>query len=78
MEMLRTLTLRVELFAGTDVRDAAIDLCELANRIGVLCEAEFNGVTLWARAGDDPGLLVEDFHKQMSLPEQRFRIARAR
>lgn len=48
MDMLRTLTLKVELFVGTNIRDAACDLCELSNCIGVMIEADFNSVKLWA------------------------------
>lgn len=65
MELLNTLTLKVELFAGTDVRDAACDLCTLANRVGVLVEADFNGVKLWARPDDNPLKLVDAYHKQL-------------
>lgn len=65
MELLKTLTLKLELFVGTDVRDAASDLCQLAGRVGVLCEADFNGVKLWARPGDNPLRLVDSYHEQM-------------
>ena len=65
MELLKTLTLKLELFAGTDVRDAASDLCQLADRIGVLCEADFNGVKLWARPGDNPLRLADAYHTQL-------------
>lgn len=78
MELLKTITLRLELFAGTDVRDAASDLCQLADRIGVLCEADFNGVKLWARPGDNPLRLVDDFHKQIQRPAAHIKIAQAR
>ena len=65
MELLKTLMLKVERFVGTDVRDAAIDLCQLADRVGVLCEADFNGVKLWARPGDNPLRLAESYHEQL-------------
>lgn len=55
-------TLKVELMAGTDIRDACCDLCELANRVGCLVEAEFNGVSLWAYEGDNPLKLVDAYH----------------
>ena len=77
MELLRTLTLKLELFAGTDVRDAASDLCQLADRIGVLCEADFNGVKLWARPGDNPLRLVESYHEALKKPTPH-KIAQAR
>ena len=65
MEFLRSLTLKVELFGGTDVRDAACDMCTLANRTGTLIEADFNGVKLWARPDDNPLKLVDAYHKQL-------------
>jgi len=77
MELLKTLTLKIELFAGTDVRNAACDLCELSNRIGVLVEANFNGVKLWARPGDNPLKLVDAFHQQLQSKFSH-KIAQAR
>lgn len=65
MEFLRTFTLKVELFAGTEIRDVASELCQLADRIGVMCEAQFNSVKLWARPGDYPPLLVEAYEEQL-------------
>ena len=77
MELLRSLTLKVELFAGTDVRDAACDLCVLANRTGTLVEADFNGVKLWARPDDNPLKLAEAYHKQLQN-KYTHKIAQAR
>lgn len=65
MEFLKTFTLRLELFAGADIRDAASEMCQLADRIGVMCEAQFNGVKLWARPGDNPLRLVEVYDEQL-------------
>ena len=61
----RTLVLKVELFAGSDIREAACDLCELSNRVGVMTEANFNSVKLWARPGDNPLKLVEAYDKEI-------------
>lgn len=77
MNMLRTLTLKVELFAGTDIRDAACDMCELSDRIGVMVEANFNSVKLWARPGDNPLKLVEAYHKALKRGHSH-KIAQAR
>jgi hypothetical protein len=77
MEMLRSFTLKLELFAGTDVRDAANDMCQLADRIGVRCEANFNGVKLWARPGDNPLRLVESYHTELAKPAMHYKIAQA-
>ena len=65
MELLRSLTLKVELFAGTAVLDAACDLCVLAKRTGTLVEADFNGVKLRARPDDNPLKLAEAYHNQL-------------
>lgn len=77
MSILKTLTLKVALFAGTDIQDAARDLCELANRVGVLTEADFNSVTLLARPGDDSLKLVEAYHNALKS-KYSYKIAQAR
>lgn len=61
-----SLFLRVDAFAGTDIEDASRDLCALSERVGALCELEFNGVKLWARPGNDPAKLAEAFHAEIS------------
>jgi len=71
------MTLKVELFAGTGVREAACDMCELADRVGVLIEADFNGVKLWARPGDNPLKLVEAYHEKLH-EKSTYKIAQAR
>ncbi len=50
---LRTIALKVEFLAGCEISEAAAELCELADRFGVLLEADFNGTRLLARPGDD-------------------------
>lgn len=50
---LRTIALKVEFLAGSEISEAAAELCELADRFGVLLEADFNGTRLLARPGDD-------------------------
>lgn len=75
--MLKTFNLSVRPFAGSDITDVCIELCELANRIGVRCEAEFNGVNLWARPGDDPAQLVNAFYEQIRLADHLYKIAQA-
>lgn len=60
-----TLILKLETLATSDVRDVSRDLCQLADRVGVLCEVNFNGVLLWARPGVDPLKLVDAYHVQL-------------
>lgn len=76
--LLTTLKLRVDLFAGTDISDAAHELCQLAGRVGALVEADFNGINLWARPGDDSLLLVASYHEEIQRPRHLYRIAQAR
>lgn len=73
---MNTFALKVEPFAGSDVKDVSVDLCRLANTIGVLCEAQFNGVTLWARPDDDPQKLAEEYFKELQRPG-KFKLAQA-
>lgn len=75
MELLKTLTLKLELFVGVDIEDACRDLCELATRIGVLCEADFNGVKLWARPNDSFIELADAWREQLKQPEGHYKIA---
>lgn len=65
MKLLKNLVLKVELFDGADVHDAACDLCMLAKRVGVLVEADFNGVKLLARPDDSSVRLVRAYHEQL-------------
>lgn len=76
MNLLRSITIHVELSAGTMVRDAACDLCSLSDRIGVLVEADFNGVKLWARPGDNPLQLEAAYHRALSS-KATYKIAQA-
>ena len=78
MEMLKTFMLKVEPLAGSDVRDVAVELCQLADRVGVRCEAGFNGVKLWARPGDNPQHLVQAYHEQLQRAPAHYKIAQAR
>lgn len=71
MKELRTMTLKVELLAGTSISDAAEDLCELADRVGVMIEARFNGVMLLARPGDDWRKLVHQYDCRCRPAEYR-------
>lgn len=73
-----SISLKVEAFAGTTIDDACRDLCALADRVGILCEAGFNGVKLWAYPGTDPAQLAKAWDVQMKRPEHIYRIASAR
>lgn len=71
------LIVQVDLFAGTDIGDAAFALCELANKVDELVETKFNDVTLWARPRDNPYDLVKAYEKVVTSP-YTFKIAQAK
>jgi hypothetical protein len=56
-----SLSLKFDVFAGTNIDDVCCDLVAVANRTEVLCEAEFNGIILWAQHGDDPREIAKDY-----------------
>jgi hypothetical protein len=72
----RTLALRVDAFGGCGVEDCARDLCALANRVGILCELQFNDVKLWAWPGQDPAALVASYYHLVDS-DRRHKIAQA-
>ena len=72
-----SVSIKCELFAGTDINEACSDLVGVANRVGVLCEAKFNDVILWARPADDPSEIVKSYHMQMDS-KSSFKIAQHR
>lgn len=73
-----TLTLQVLAFAVTNIEDACRDLCALADRVQIRCEADFHGVKLWASPGTDPTQLVKSWGEQMERPAHAYKIASAR
>lgn len=68
---LRTIALKVEFLAGSEISEAAAELCELADRFGVLLEADFNGTMLLARPGDDWRKLVHQYDCRCRPAEYR-------
>jgi hypothetical protein len=75
MQHLKTLSMKLDTFAGSDISDVAADLCQLADRLGILCVVDFNGVKLWARKGDNPLHLVDAFYEQLKRPAGHYKIA---
>ena len=65
MEPLRSLILKVELLVGTSIHLAARDLCALAERLGVMVEANCNGVVLHVCPGDDPQTNIDKYHADL-------------
>lgn len=68
--------LKVELFAGTDIKDVCEDLCELATRVGCIEEGNFNGVLLWAKHNGNPQQLIEAYFQELKS-ERTIKIAKA-
>lgn len=58
--------LKLELYAGSKIEEAAAELCTLADATGVPCEAEFNDVKIEARPGNSTEQLVEAYYKSVS------------
>jgi hypothetical protein len=65
MRYLPSFVVRVECFAGVDVLDACKDMVTLADRIGAKIEAKFNGVTVWAKQGDDPQRIADAYMHEL-------------
>ena len=55
------LIIKVELLAGTDIRDACYDICELAQRSSCMIESNFNGMTLFATSNSKPEDLIDEY-----------------
>lgn len=75
LRMLKNVSVKVSLFPGTDITDAAFELCELSYRLGVLVEADFNDIKVWARPGDDPQEIVKSYHAECKRPSAIYKIA---
>ena len=75
MRILRTVSLKVNLFAGSNIQEACIDIVELSGRLGCLVEANFSGVTLQAHGNDNPYVLASRFDIERKS-ENKFKIAR--
>lgn len=65
MRYLRSTTIKVDLLAGTDIRDACCDVCELSNRLGTKVEFNFNGVIVIARPQSNPLELAEKYREEL-------------
>ena len=55
------LCIKVEAIAGADVRKACADLTALADKLGVMCSCNFNGVDALALPGAEPGEVYRDW-----------------
>lgn len=62
MNKQRVLWLAVETAAGASLEEAAAALCDLATRLQMCCQTDFNDVLLLVAPGDDPSTLVDAFN----------------
>jgi hypothetical protein len=60
-EMAPNLSIAVEVFAGSSIDHACVELCTLATGLGVVAKAGFNGVTLMALPNGDPAVLARNW-----------------
>lgn len=67
------LTIKVEVFGGTDCRDAIHQMASLASHLRVGVEADLNGVTVRATPFCDSRALGEAWAKLLSDESTRFR-----
>lgn len=72
----RALQTRVEFLPGTEIVEAAHDMCIFSNQVNALVVAKFNDVELWATPNDDPRRLVNAYYIQQKS-DARYKIARA-
>lgn len=69
-----TLSLKVEVMAGSNIESASKELKALADRIGVLVEAQFNEVLLMMPPDGDADALTRSFYRALKS-ESKFKIA---
>lgn len=59
-------TIRINPMAGADVKATAEQAVSVADKLGIMIEYDFNGVTCMARPGDCPDSLAEDYHRALN------------
>lgn len=60
-----SLSLKVDVLAGTDIEIAFIEAASLAYKTGVTIEFRFNGVTCFARGNGDPKKGAKSYHEAL-------------
>lgn len=65
-----SLSTKVEVGAGCDIRDAIQEMCILASRWGCIVHAELNGVTTMAKPGADPRELYKSWEMELKSKRQ--------
>lgn len=57
------LYITVEVYGGSDIREAVYQMQALAQRIGISVWADFNGSRVLARPNDVPSMILADWYK---------------
>ena len=57
----RSIIIDVELIAGTYIKDAAEELCEMANRLSCIITTNFNGYKIYATVRKDPASIILEY-----------------
>lgn len=65
LEYLDSFSVVVATAAGSSIERTCKQLVVLAQRLGVMVETEFNGVTVFARPHDDPKQLADRWHRNI-------------
>lgn len=65
-EYLDSFSVPVVTGAGAPIHRTCTQLVKLAQRLGVMVETEFNGVTIFAKPGDDPTKIAERWNKELA------------
>jgi len=65
-----SITIKVEMLAGTSIQAACIDLCELSRRIGANSEVSFNGIPVIARPDTDANELINEYGRVVKTDDK--------
>lgn len=66
-----------EFLPGTDIKVACVEACALANRIHVIVEFQFNGVSCFASPGGSPESLEKEWLDALN-PKSKYKMAFSR
>lgn len=64
-------------FAGSSIEDCCKEAVRLAEKLGIGITFNFNGVKCFAFEGDDPDLIVRDWHRALSS-QSKYKLATAK
>lgn len=67
---MRSLSVKVGIMPGSHVLNTCREMVELATRLGVMVEGDFNNVLIVAKPGADPEKLAEAWGHEMSADRQ--------